>query len=520
MKDNNSWMLPVEAKPPALGDNTADTDRILNFLASQLSVDRVSAGLSICKVLPGRLRELGYSGRALVFGAYGRWDLLEFFPPGGPSSKIDAAGLAVDLGTTRIVMRLIDLETGATLGQSALDNPQAAVGPDILTRIHHADKPGGLEELHSMVVAAISDHAALMCESAGIENRCVRLVAVSGNTTMTHFFLGLPARWIIREPYIPAVNRPAPVAGAEVGFSLNPDAVVYLFPNVGSYFGGDLLSGAYYAGFHESEEIAMLMDVGTNAEVLLGNKDWLVACAGAAGPALESGMSAVGMTAGPGVIDRVTIDPETREISYHTIGDQKPKGFCGSAMIDLAAQLFLAGMIDFRGKLVPGACRGRLIEEDGIRSIIVVDGADSATGKPLAISQVEVDSLIRSKAAMYTILETITGYVGIEFADISKIYVAGTFGSFIDPESAITIGMIPDLPRDRFKVLGNSSLEGAARLLSDRRGPDIVAGLAEKITYMELNVNQEFMNRFSAAKFLPHTDPDRFPSVRANPGRG
>ncbi|MBS3756592.1 MAG: DUF4445 domain-containing protein, partial [Desulfobacterales bacterium] len=286
-----------------------------------------------------------------------------------------------------------------------------------------------------------------------------------------------------------------------------------VFPNAGSYFGGDLISGAYSAGFHENEEIAILVDVGTNAEVLLGNRDWLVACAGAAGPALEGGVSEIGMAAGPGVIDTVQIDPDSGEFDIRTIEGQPPKGICGSGMIDLAAQLFISGMLDIRGRLVPEACGTRLKEADGMRHLVIVFGGDSETGQDLTISQADIDSLIRSKAAMYTILDTLTMYVGISFEDISTFYVAGTFGSFIKPRSAISIGMVPDLPEQTYCPLGNSSLKGAVCLLRSRAAVDDIESVRDRITYLELNVNQDFMNRFSAAKFLPHTDAGRFPTV-------
>jgi len=223
----------------------------------------------------------------------------------------------------------------------------------------------------------------------------------------------------------------------------------------------------------------------------------------------------MGMNAGPGVIDKVQIDPDTREFDLRTIGGQPPRGICGSGLIDLAAQLFLSGMIDIRGKLIPATAGQRLKESNNLQHLIVVPAAGSATGEDLTITQADLDSLIRSKAAMYTILETITTTVGMTPQDLTTFYVAGTFGSFINPESAIAIGMLPDLPLTSYQVLGNSSLGGATMALTR---PDIMADMdriRDRITYLELNVNQDFMNRFSAAKFLPHTNPSLFPSVPA-----
>jgi uncharacterized 2Fe-2S/4Fe-4S cluster protein (DUF4445 family) len=326
--------------------------------------------------------------------------------------------------------------------------------------------------------------------------------------------MGIDPRWIIREPYIPAVNTPGTTKAAELGLAANPAARIFVFPNIGSYFGGDLIAGILYAGLHCASDTAILVDVGTNAEVVVGNENWLIACAGAAGPALEGGVTKMGMMAGPGVVDKIEIDPQTREFSLHTIEDKTPKGICGSGVIDLAAQLYLSGMIDIRGKLIPSVCGSRLKEINGLIHLIVVPADQSASGSNLTVNQADLDSLIRSKAAMYTILETITTSVGMQLNDLTTFYVAGTFGSFIDPRSAITIGMMPDLPLASYKPLGNSSLGGATLALTSAQSLAEINRIRDRITYLELNVNQDFMNRFSAAKFIPHTDRSLFPSVR------
>jgi uncharacterized 2Fe-2S/4Fe-4S cluster protein (DUF4445 family) len=508
-------IVRVAPSPPSLDDNTADADRLLRALKRETGAERIGADLSLLRRLPGSLREWNFRARCVVFPDRGRHLLLGVSRPDEPRP---AAGLAVDLGTTRVVLRLVDLADGRALGETAFDNPQIAIGPDVLARIHHAEAQGGLAEMQAMAVEGIDGAAGTLLAEAGLSRADLFLIAVAGNTAMTHLFLGLPPRWIIREPYIPAANNPGLIRAADLGLSAAPGARVLVFPNVGSYFGGDLIAGVLFAGMNETEETAILVDVGTNAEVILGNRDWLVACAGAAGPALESGVARMGTMAAPGVIDAIRIDPETREFAYHVIGERPPRGMCGSGIIDLAAGLFLSGMLTVQGKLDPAACGDRYREEDGRGLIVVVPASESATGEDLVMGQADIDSLIRSKAAMYTILETITRSVGLTPRDLSIFHVAGTFGSFIRPESAIAIGMIPDLPREAYRSLGNSSLGGAARALTD---PDPLAEIdriRDRITYIELNVNQELMNRFSAAKFLPHTDPGLFPSVKF-PGR-
>ncbi|RJP94768.1 MAG: DUF4445 domain-containing protein [Desulfobacteraceae bacterium] len=511
MENHSGWVTAIRMSPPSLKDNTADADRLIDELKSRFAVDSVAVDLPLLRQLPRLFRDSGYSVRCLCFKDQGGFRLLGVKAANDPSAFF---GMAVDLGTTRVVLRLINLETAAEIHETAFDNPQIRIGPDILERIHFASTDEGLQAIQRLIIDGLNENIHRVFDKSAVEIADLYLLTVSGNTSMVHLLLALPPHHIIREPYIPAVNILGTIPAGDIGIFSNDNARIYLFPNVGSYFGGDLISGILYSGLHRKEELSILVDVGTNAEVVLGNKDWLVACAGAAGPALEGGVSKIGTTAGPGVIDRVIIHPHDRSIDLHTIDELPPKGICGSGMIDMMAQLFLSGMVDIRGRLVPENCGNRLKETGGIRRIVLAWAKDSATGKDLAISQVDIDSLIRSKAAMYTILSTIARYVGITFHDLSRFYVAGTFGSFINPRSAITIGMIPDLPETTYQTLGNSSLGGAALVLTSRAALDEVAGIRDRITYLELNVNQEFMNRFSAAKFLPHTDPSLFPSVR------
>ncbi|MCP4116808.1 MAG: ATP-binding protein [Desulfobacteraceae bacterium] len=502
-----SVRLPV----PALGNNIADAERLKAALKKELDTDRVVVPLGVVKNLPGLVRKYDHRLKTVLFRESFGWRVVSVQDPDGSDP---VCGIALDIGTTRVVARLIDLETGKTLGESGFDNPQIRIAPDVLARIHHAKEAKGLEELRSSIIDSVNVQARELCEGAGIGIESVYLMACAGNTAMTHLFLGIDPSFIIREPYIPGVNMPDPMDALSVGIQLNPNARIFLFPNIGSYFGGDLIAGILCAGIHKREEPSIMVDVGTNAEVVLGTRDWLIACAGAAGPALEGGMSKMGMTAGPGVIDRVVIDPDTRHIEVHTIEEKPAIGICGSGMIDLAAQLFLSGMVDIRGKFSRERCGDRLVLKDGIATFELVLAADSGTGRPIALSQVDLNSLTSSKAAMHSILEVIVQQTaGIGFDDLERFYVAGTFGSFIDPRSAISIGMLPDIPLEKFQVLGNSSLEGSAKLLLDPDLFDEIATIRENLTYVELNVNQEFMNIFSGAKFYPHTERSRFPSV-------
>jgi len=376
-----------------------------------------------------------------------------------------------------------------------------------------ADAERVIAALQALIVDGLNRELAGLCQSCGLAPETVLLAALAGNTAMTHLFMGLDPQWIIREPYIPVANRPDLVKAADLGLHLNQRARVFLFPNIGSYFGGDLIAGILYAGLHHQAETAIMVDVGTNAEVVLGNRNWLIACAGAAGPALEGGVTKMGMLAGPGVIDQVRLVPGSRQLRINTIDDLPPVGICGSGVIDLAAALFMSGMLDIRGKLVPEKCDGRIQYQAELAHFVLVNGEDSGTGRDLTISQADIDSLIRSKAAMYTILETISQSVGTDLSELSSFYVAGTFGSFINPRAAIAIGMLPDLPLTAYHSLGNSSLGGATHYLNHADCLVEIDSIRDSITYLELNVNQDFMNRFSAAKFLPHTNTDLFPTV-------
>jgi uncharacterized 2Fe-2S/4Fe-4S cluster protein (DUF4445 family) len=511
-KMDTDWVKTVILPPPSLKDNRADGDRLTDALKSQLHTDTIHIDIDLLKHLPDLLRKWNYQARCVLLKNQRHWELVHLTHPRDPSMLL---GLAVDLGTSRIVLRLVDLTTGNTLAESSFDNPQLAIGPDILTRIHYVDHENGLTHLNQLMIEGLNREIENICQSTNCRVANIIFISAAGNTAMTHLFMGLPPHWIIREPYIPVTNRPGLLKAIKLGIRVHPLARIFIFPNVGSYFGGDVIAGILFSGMHKTDQTAILVDIGTNAEVVLGNANWLIACAGAAGPALEGSVTRFGMMAGPGVIDRFMIESDRFEFKYDTINDAKPVGICGSGLIDLTAHLFLCGMLDVRGKLVPAVCGNRLKEKKELPYLIVVPANDAATGSDLTINQVDLDSLIRSKAAMYTILETITASVGISLRELKTFYVAGTFGSFIRPESAIAIGMIPDLPLDSYVGLGNSSIGGASRILSSAECLEEVDNIRDQITYFELNVNQEFMNRFSAARFLPHTDPNLFPSVKA-----
>ncbi len=511
MMVQNGFVRTLEIEQPSLSNNTADAQRLEKEIKTLLKTDHIRIPLSLLKALPSSLRQWGYKAKVVLFKDQASWMVVDLIDP---ESEKPVLGAAVDIGTTRVVISLINLETHEEIAELGFDNPQARIGPDVLARIHHSNSPGGLETLQNLVIEGVNQHLDEMCRENGCTKEDIYLLTGAGNTAMTHLFLGIEAFEIIKEPYIPCTNIPDTLPAGELGLDIHKNAQVFLFPNIGSYFGGDLIAGILFGDIDKKQAPCIMVDVGTNAEIVVGSRDWLIACAGAAGPALEGGVSKMGMTAKPGVIDKVWIDPDTQELEVNTIGQEKPLGICGSGMIDLAAGLFLSGRVDIRGKFIDDACAGRLIESEGIKHFVLVEKEQSGTGEPITLSQVDMNSLTSSKAAMYTILEVIVkNTAGLEFEELEKFYVAGTFGSFINPVSAISIGMLPDIPVETFEVLGNTSLGGAKVLLKEPEAFERIMSIRQSITYIELNVNQEFMNMFSGAKFYPHTDRSRFPSL-------
>lgn len=495
---------------PSCSDTTADMERLLAALRD-IGVDALHVPLPVAASLPGVLRGSGFLATASV--SQGKRPALVSVEPGDTAGV--NLGLAIDLGTTNVVGVLLDLTARKAIGELSSVNPQIAHGDDILSRIHFCLEAGHLEELRAEAVSCINGIASKLAADAGADTASISCVSVSGNTTMAHLFLGLDPYGICRSPYTPVANRFDVYRASELGLTVNPEAPVHVLPNVGSYVGGDVIAGILVSGMHRREELSILVDVGTNAETVIGNRDWLLVCAGAAGPALEGGVVRSGMRAMPGAIERVSIDPDTLEPEYSVIGgaSEPPMGMCGSALIDMLAELFTSGVIDGRGKFVAPPRTDRVVEVDGRPAYLVVPGLSSATGEDIVFTETDIDNLIRTKAAMYTVLHVVTRELGIGFGGLRDFFIAGTFGAYIDAAKAVTIGMVPDIGLGKYKLLGNSSLKGACEVLLSRSAMAELEEIAGMLTYKEMNVSSEFMTEFRASMFLPHTDSSLFPSV-------
>lgn len=498
----------LELKAPASGDNVADVDRFRQALEKQTGCP-VSIPVELLKEVPAILRQNGWAVTTTV--AYS-------WPPGwglerlaaevvevGPASNLSGPfGLAVDLGSTTVGGYLWDLSSERLLAADGVVNAQTKIGEDILTRIHYGATPQGLVELQQAAVASINELIALVTRRAGIRPQDITAGVISGNTTMIHLLLGLSPTNICRSPYVPVINAPGFISATRVGLGIHPHSLVYILPSVGSYVGGDILSGILASGMHRRAEIGLLADIGTNGEMVLGNREWLVAAAGAAGPALEGGVVACGMRAEPGAVYKVRIDSHTGMVTYRTIEDKPARGICGSGVVDAVAQGLLAGIISRQGEF-----------RKPLSSLIIVPAEESATGKPIELTTKDIQRLLRTKAAANAIMFTLFESVGCSVADLTYFYAAGAFGEHLDIESAVTIGLYPDLPRENIIRLGNSSGTGASLILNDISKAQELEEIATRITYVEMNDNPRFMAHFSAGLFFPHTDLDLFPSVKS-----
>ena len=450
--------------------------------------------LNILRRLPGELRARDFEV-SIAMGVTARGlRVLDI-------SRESLYGLAIDIGSTNIECSLFDLVSGEKIFGSGHENPQVRFGPDVLTRVQKA-MMGGAAELSRVLLDGINQLIEKVCKGGGISSKDVLAATVAGNTIESHFFLGLDVRNIPLSPYVPAVNSAVFAGAEETGLQIHENAVVYVFPNAGSYVGGDIISGMIFSGIYREETPALFIDVGTNVEITLGCREWIMTGAGAAGPALEGGVAGIGKKAEHGTISGVRIDRLSKKIDIDVIAGGAPSGICGSGLIDLVSEMFSAGIIDRSGTLSDS--EEGVTEREGEKAYLI----HKADEKELYLTQSEIKNFILSKAAMFSFLHVFVRSVGLTFRDIQKVYIAGALGCGINPESAITIGMLPDIPRERFMPLGNAALGGAEMVLLQRDLLKEVDGVAAKITYREMNEDNELMSVLQGAMFIPHTDPE------------
>ena len=422
-------------------------------------------------------------------------------------------GLAVDYGSTTIVMQLVDLNSGSVIGEEKVVNGQVQYGTDILTRITYSlEDPSHAQDLQKATVETFRQLLETLMDATGIDAAKCPVMIVSGNTTMIHFLLGLNAWTVFASPYAPVSSDPGFLWGEEVGMAF--EGLLYIIPSASNYIGGDIVSGLLKLDIHKQDKTCMFFDIGTNGELVLGNKEWMIAGAGAAGPALEGYISRYGMRAAPGAIDKVKISDG--RISYTTIGNRKPVGICGSGIIDLLAQMLLNGWINMAGHLNPDTSeRIVYLQDENQYAAVYAKAEESESGKPLYFTQTDIDQYLDTKAAAFTMIECILDSAGITEKQVEKCYLSGAFPAHSDLEAAITIGIFPDLPREKYQMIANTSLEGARILLTNRDRLEEMRELLENMYCVQFASVPDFLIRMQAAKFIPHTDMDRFPTIKA-----
>lgn len=492
-----SKRLFLQLPPPSEQDQRSEERRILEALPADLGEVRMS--LRAMRQLYPTCQESQWRVTVSLSWNGSGWVVAGIMPGDTANQNY---GICTDLGSTTVCMRLVDLETGAVVCQSSAYNRQITYGEDILSRVFYCkDSPQRREELRLATVASLQEVLHSLMEKSGFDISTCGAMTVAGNTAMMHFLLGLDAFSLFAAPYAPRATQFGSFPARELDIPM--DGYVTFYPCRANYLGGDIISGIVSTELHHQKGICVFLDIGTNGELVVGNREFLLAGAGAAGPALEGGVVKTGMRALPGAVSYLKL----HEGRFHltVLGGGEPKGLCGSGIVDMIAQLFLHGIIDLRGKFVPEA-QG-IVEKEGELGICY--------GPGLTFWQSDIDAFLQTKAAANTMVEYMLDALGVEMQQVEKFYVSGAFGTYLDKESAVTIGLYPDIPRDRIVSAGNTSLEGAQKLLCNREVLGELEKILTEMEYVQFGEVANFIDRMTAAKAIPHTDLSRYPTVRA-----
>jgi len=524
-----AWQIspPVEKRfvkldPPTLEDNVPDLQRLMRTIKKKCHdcEDPTYDHPELLKELPFILREADWQVTVIMLRGKKAEepDRIIAVEPGDTTGNL--YGLAVDIGTTTVCGVLISLNNGEVIAEASAYNDQISCGEDVISRIIYSQRPGGLAALQSKVVRTINTVIDTVCKKVMISPSDISYIMAAGNTIMSHLLLGLNPKYLRESPYVPTCSHFPLTRAAGLGIHAHPSVRLFLYPSVASYVGGDIVSGVHACQMYKSPKLTLFIDIGTNGEIVVGNEEWMVCAACSAGPAFEGGGIRHGMRANAGAIENFHIHPLTLEPMIITIERIKPCGICGSGLIAIVAELLEAGVIDQQGKFNRGLDHPRIRQGMDGWEFVLAWGKDSLMGEDIVITEVDLDNLIRAKGAMYAGYVTLLESVGMSFADLDRVIMAGNFGAYIDLEQAICIGLLPDIDRDRFYYLGNGSMLGCQISLTDHvrfRERMIVSSL---ITNMELSESAQFMNHYMASLFLPHTDMSLFPTVQSKlPGK-
>jgi len=498
----------ISVKKPSLGYGTSDLFRLKKSIRENLGIENCTVPIHIIRQLPLVLREKDWEVTVTVDKEN---STLTDIQPGRTSKK--SYGLALDIGTTSLVIYLVDLGNGKIISSESEYNPQIKFGEDIINRIIYANRKGGLEKLREVIIDSINNLIWRLLFNSHIDADSIISMMVSGNSTMMHLFYGVPPRYIREEPYVTVANKFSSSTAKEVGIKHIKNAYVYNIQGVASYLGGDIASGILATDMYREKELALFLDLGTNGELVVGNSEWMMGCSCSAGPAFEGGGVKCGIRAVDGAIEKISISQKTYKCQIEVIGGGKPRGICGSGLIDVVGEMYLKGVIDRKGKFNKDIGNKYLRCADDDCQYILVEVKNSATGEDIYISEVDIDNLIRAKAAIYAGIKTLLEEVDLSVYDLDKIYIAGGLGKHLNTRNAVIIGMLPDVDVAKYFFMGNTSVTGAYLSLLSEDKYRQSSKIAEHITYIELSVNMKFMERYVAGLFLPYTDMKDFPTV-------
>jgi uncharacterized 2Fe-2S/4Fe-4S cluster protein (DUF4445 family) len=500
----------VEIPKPSLSDTLGDWQRFLREFKNKLGYNEVSVDVSLLGSLGRVLREGNWKVTGTFSEIDGRIQLVNL-EKGNTEARSHA--LACDIGTTTLVVNLVDVNSGKVIDSKTSYNPQRAYGEDVTSRMVHCDQEGGLNQLHQLVVDELNSMVDYLCKSQDIKQDEINGIVCAGNTIMIHILLGFDPRTIRKEPYVPLTTFYPPFLASQIGIKINPYGIIKCISGVSGYIGGDITAGVLSTRLNESNEIILFIDIGTNGETVLGSKDWIVACSGSAGSAFEGCGLEFGMNATSGAIEKITLR-ENGELNYETIGNESPKGICGSALIDLLAQLLESGIINRQGKINTQFKSSRIRKTDTGYEFVIAWKDETQISKDIALTQADIDNLIRDKAALYAGSTILLKSMQMEFSNVEKLLIAGNFGRHLDVEKAISIGLLPDIERSKIEFIGNSSIDGATRALLSIEDLEKVRQIAGSITTFELTREPSYYDIYTSALFLPHTDMSLFPSVK------
>lgn len=502
--------LFLKLSKPSLTDNLSDLDRVTQGI-NRVQRLPIYTGLKTLQTLPSLLRDSDFNVTVTLADRTPSIEVVQFEPGDTTGSNY---GIAVDIGTTTVMANMINLKNGMSCGTSADYNSQIRFGEDVISRIVYTqENKNGLQELNNVIVKDINNLALTLIEQCNTPLHDVNYMVCAGNTTMIHILLGIELASIRKEPYIPVASKPPIIRASDVGIKISPGGRINCLPGVGAYVGSDITAGILASGIAQEESLSLLIDIGTNGEIVLGIKDLLICCSASAGPAFEGAGTQCGMRATNGAIEKVRIHDDG-SVLFDTIGDDNvPRGICGSGLIDLVAEIFYAGILDRKGRFIPDNRNPHLREgNDGIEFLLVEKGHSGAK-RDIVITEADIATFIRTKGAIYTAAEALLWQVGYSWSDVERVYISGGFGKYIDIRRAIIIGLLPDLPIEKFQFIGNGSITGAQMCLLSRAAFQEAVRIVERMTYFDLSTDPWFMREYTASLFLPHTDLKKFPTV-------